>query len=300
MTARTRAPAALAPALAVAASVAIAAAVLALRAPAAGADVGDESGGTNNGGSYSAWAWYTATGDHDDEVDTPTGCTLELAATAHYVAHWEYFVMETTPGTYSVSYGCAADALDHRVANQIDGFQDYELYDLEWTISVTPAPIEDLVAEALTRLDPDPPAIATDLSPGVHGLVHVPVTFQLNGDLGPQSGPVASAGPITVVLTAWPNGDVPITWDTGDEQTPCGANDPWGACTHDYGRSSFGQNHEGLPGDRYRVTAGITFTGRYDVFNGPDQIAGAVIGNVDRTVQLALAVDEAQAVNTRG
>jgi hypothetical protein len=104
------------------------------------------------------------------------------------------------------------------------------------------------------------------------------------------------------VLTAWPNDGVPVTWHPGDAQTPCAGGEPWGFCTHDYARSSFGQNHEGLGQDEYRVTAGITYTGRYDVYNAgdPDPIAGAVIGDVDRTVELGLAVDEAQAVNTRG
>jgi hypothetical protein len=301
MTARTRAPAALSPAIGVAALVAVAAAALVLRAPAASADLGDQIGGTNDGGSYSAWAWYTSSPDHDEDVPTPNNCTLEDPETAHMPAHWEYTVLPTSvPGTYSVSYGCAADILDTRTANQIGGFQDWQLYDNQWTISVTPAPIEDLVSEALTHLDPQPPSISTNLGDGVDGLVHVSVTFQLQGNLGAQTGVAASAGPITVVLTAWPNGDVPITWHTGDRQTPCEDDDPWGACTHDYGRSSFGQNHEGLPPDHYRVTAGITFTGRYDVFNGNDPIAGADIGNVDRTVQLGLAVDEGQAVNMRG
>jgi hypothetical protein len=301
MTARTRAPAALSTTLAVAALVAVVAVVLALRAPAAGADIGDESGGTNAGGNYSAWAWYTAAGGRDP-VTTPDDCTLEDPDTADKPAHWEYEVEEsaTTPGTFIVSYGCTAELLHDRQFNQIGGFNDFELYDNLWTISVTPAPIEDLVARALATLDPQPPTIATDLQPGVDGLVHVPVEFRLTGDLGPQGGVAASAGPIEVVLTAWPDGNVPIVWHTGDGPSPCGAADGWGVCTHDYGRSSYGQHHEGLASHHYRITAGITYLGHYDVVANGTVIASADIGNVDRTVEFGLAVEEAQAVNTRG
>jgi hypothetical protein len=299
MTARTRAPAFLPAAVTVTALLAVAAVALALRAPAAAADIGPGSGGTNAGGSYSAWAWYTAAGGRDP-VDTPDECTLEFPEAQHLVAHMEYEIDETSvPGTYNLSYGCAADLFDSRTANSVGGFNDWEVYDNRWTISVTPAPIDDLVAQALARLDPNPPAIATDLRPGVDGLVHVPVQFQLTGNLGPQGGEAASAGPITVVLTAWPDDGVPIDWHTGDGRTPCDPADGRWACTHDYARSSYRQHHEGLPNHHYRVTAGITYTGRYAVYNGSAPIAGADIGNVGRTVELGLAVDEAQAVNTR-
>jgi hypothetical protein len=300
MTARTRAPAALPTALAVAALVAVAAVVLALRAPAAGADIGDESGGTNAGGSYSAWAWYTAAGGRDP-VTTPDDCTLEDPETADQPAHWEYEVHESlTPGTFTVSYGCTAELLHDRQFNQIGGFNDWQLYDNLWTVSVTPAPIDDLVARAIATLDPTPPTIATDLLPGVDGLVRVPVEFRLDGDLGPQSGVAASSGPISVVLTATPDANVPIVWHTGDGQSPCEPTDARGFCTHDYGRSSFGQHHEGLPNHHYRVTAGLTYLGHYDVIANGTVVASADIGNVDRTVAFGLAVEEAQAVNTRG
>jgi hypothetical protein len=307
MTAHTRAPAALPPAIAVAALLAVAAVVLALRAPAASADIGDENGGTNDGGSYSAWAWYAAAGA-PERVSQPQPCTLpnttEHPDLSQLPAFHEWEVL-TSPGTntFTVYELCTAVMFHDRHANQINGFNDFDLNEILGQTTITPAPIEDLVAQALTHLDPQPPAIETDLGDGVHGLVHVSVTFQLAaGDLGPQSGVAASAGPIRVELTAWPNGDMPITWNAGDALTPCAGGEPWGACTHDYGRSSFGQNHEGLGQDEYRVTAGITYTGRYDVFvdGNPAPIAGDEIGNVDRTVQLGLAVDEAQAVNTRG
>ncbi len=299
--ARTRAPTALSTILAVAALVAVAAVVLALRAQAAAAGgIGGESGGSNAGGSYSAWAYYAAAGG-GDTVSTPQRCTLETERARDLEAYYEWFVMDLGDGSYLVAYTCTAVMFHDRHSNLINGFQDWEVSD---TIGdpqlVRPAPIEDLVARAIANLDPTPPAIATDLAAGADGLVHFPVQFRLDGDLGPQTGVAASAGPISVVLTARPDANVPIDWHTGDGPSPCEATDAPGFCTHDYSRSSYGQHHEGLPNDHYRITAGITYLGHYDVVANGAVIASADIGNVDRTVQFGLAVDDAEAINTRG
>jgi hypothetical protein len=297
--ARTRAPTILPTALALAALLAVAAVVLALRAPAAGADIGGESGGSNDGGSYSAWAYYTAAGG-SDHVSSPQRCTLQDPATAHLVAYYDWEVIEWTPGVFTVYSECVAEIFRDRQYNSVGGFSDAQVADVLGQSTITPAPIEDLVARAIANLDVQPPAITTDLLPGVDGLVHVPVQFQLTGNLGTQFGVAVSDGPISVVLKARPDTDVPIDWHTGDGQSPCGATDARGFCTHDYGRSSFGQHHEGLPNHHYRITAGITYLGHYDVVANGTVIADADIGNVDRTVELGLAVDEAQAINTRG
>jgi hypothetical protein len=299
MTAHTRAPTARSTALAVAALATVAAVVLGVGVPAASADVGPETGGTNAGGSYSAWAYYTAA-DGGRHVSSPQRCTLEDPETADLVAYYEWEVIEWTPGVFTVYSECVAEIFHDRQYNSVGGFNDWQVVDVLGQSTITPAPIDDLVARAISTLDPTPPAIATDLSAGVDGLVHVPVQFRLTGDLGPQSGPAASAGPITVILTATPDPDVPITWHTGDGLSPCAPDDARGECTHDYRRSSYGQHHEGLANHQYRITAGITYRGHYDVvMAGGGTIASADIGNVDRTVASGLAVDEAQAVNSR-
>ncbi len=292
----------------VAARLAVAAAVLPTLvtpalAPPAAADVGPGSGngGSNTGGRFSAWAWYVAAGGDDGAIQTSDTCDLPLAPLED--AHYEYFVTHSVYGDETiVSYVCVGALLRQMHPEGIPALEGSErdLLDVIWSGPVTPISLDDLVAHAVATLDPDPPTIETDLLPGVDGMVNLPVRFTLTGDLGVPPGEAARNGPVVVRVSAVPDPAFPPVWHTGDGPPACADDDGPGVCTHSYARSSNGQRHDGLPRNHYRVTAGITYLGHYDVFVGGVLIAGADIGDVVRTAELPLAVDEAQAINTRG
>jgi hypothetical protein len=279
------------------------AAPAALLAPAlpAAADVGPGTGngGSNTGGRYGAWAWYVTTGGGDGATGTSNDCDLPNAPGEE--AHYEYFVTHFGDETI-VSLVCVGVLLRQAHPEPIPVLEGWErdFLDVVWSETVRPVPLDDLVAHAIASLDPDPPAILTNLHPGVDGLVNLPVEFRLAGDTGVPPGVAAEDGPVRVVLSAEPDLLVPTVWHTGDGRRACEDGGAPGVCTHEYTRSSNGQHHEGLPRDQYRVTAGITYLGHYDVFLAGVRITGDDIGNVQRTAELPLPVDEAQAVNTHG
>jgi hypothetical protein len=285
----------------VATLVAAAVALLPALARPAAADVGPEtgSGGSNTGGRYGAWAWYLAVGGGEGATATSDRCDLPNAPGEE--AHWEYFVSHWQGKTY-VSLVCVGVLL--RAAHPepipvLEGWEQDFLFRL-WTEEVTPVPLDDLVARAVAMLDVDPPDIETDLRPGVDGLVNLAVHFRLTGDVDVPQGVAAQNGPVEVLVSAEPDPAVPVVWHTGDGRPPCTPEDGPDVCTHEYERSSNGQHHEDLPRDHYRVSADITYRGRYDVLVNGGRIDSADIGNIERAVELPLAVDEAQAINTRG
>ncbi len=180
----------------------------------------------------------------------------------------------------------------------LEGWEQ-DFLDVKWSEPVAPVSLDDLVARAVATIDPQPPAITTDLTPGVAGLVNLSVRFSLPDALDVPAREAARNGPVVVTVSAKPDPNIPIVWHTGDGHEACAPDDPPRACTHVYPRSSNGQRQAGLPRDQYRVTAGITYLGHYTVTIGSVTIADADLGNVQRTVGLPLAVDEAQAINTR-
>jgi hypothetical protein len=60
-----------------------------------------------------------------------------------------------------------------------------------------------------------------------------------------------------------------------------------------------GGTHLGLPA--YTITAEVAYTGGYAVYVGTTRVGGSDdIGTIYRTAETALAVNEAQAINTQG
>jgi hypothetical protein len=272
-------------------------------APPAAADLGPGSGngGSNTGGRFSAWAWYVAAGGDDGAIQTSDDCDLPLAPLEE--SHYEYFVTHSVYGDETiVSYVCVGALLRQMHPEGIPALEGSErdLLDVIWSGPVTPISLDDLVAHAVGSLDPEPPTIETDLRAGVDGLVNLPVRFTLTGDLAVPPGDAADNGVVRVVVSAVPHRAFPFVWHTGDGRQACAADDAPGVCTHGYVRSSNGERHDGLPRDHYRVTADVTYLGHYDVFVNGAPFGGADIGDIVRTAELPLAVDEAQAINTRG
>jgi hypothetical protein len=274
----------------------------ALASPAAG-DVGPETGngGSNTGGRYGAWAWYQATGGGEGASRTSNDC--ELPAAPREPAHFEYFVTRsvTEPDTLFVSFVCVGELLRQAHPEPIPVLEGWEqdFLDVRWSGEVTRTPLDELVAHALLTLDPQPPAIQTDLYPEVDGLVNLPVQFSLAGGLGGLAPRVAAQdGPVRVTLSADPDPGVPVVWHAGDGRQACESDADPAVCTHVYARSSYGQHHEGILPNEYRVSADITYIGHYVVTLNGGVVADDDIGNIQRAAVLGLPVDEGQAINT--
>lgn len=281
----------LTPALAAAA---VAATALVAHPLPAAADWGDNTGGSNEGGQYSAWAYYgRATGGGN--VSVADTCTLE--AQPGTPAHIEYNVISYDGGaTYTVWKDCVKDG--ENVDDRAGRFPPGDQWDILDSWVVTPADPQAMINEAIARLDPAPPVITTDPGGGVPGLVGLPTYLSFAQPVGRATASI-SDGPITVEVWADPVGEV--TWDTGDGLPGCNAPDgPAGECAHLYEQSSRGQGGDdhGLPA--YTIAAEITYTGGYAVYAGGAHVGGSDdIGDIVRTAEATLAVNEAQAVNTR-
>ena len=276
-------------------AVACATAALAAGAAPASADVGDGRGGSNEGGQYSAWAYYgQATGGGN--ISVPETCQLTQHQTLP--AHIEYNVISYDDGaTFTVWKDCVLDGED--VDDRSGQFPPGDRWDILDSWIVTPADPQEMINEAIARLNPDPPAIATDPGGAVPSLVGLPTYLSFNAPLVPQSV-VVTDGPIAVQIVATPTGEV--TWTTGDGLEACNAAPgPAGQCAHVYDRSSIdgGGTHNGLPA--YTITAEVNYTGAYTVTANGVQVGGVTdIGDIQRTSETTLAVNEAQAINTRG
>ena len=281
---------------AVGALAAVAATLVAL-APAAGAggglsgESGTATGGDNHGGRFSAWAYYAqATGG-----GRVTSNVCHLEKHPELPAHYEYNVVPSGDGkTYTVFYDCVLDGKDVDDLHHL-----YPNLGEEWdwldTWTVTPAPPEDMIADAIARLNPEPPAIETSPGGGVHGLVNLPVYLSFAQTPDRETSTVTD-GPVTVLVWAEPHVDE-IAWDTGDGRPACNTT-PRSAdeCAHLYARSSARAGAAG-----YRITATITYTGGYVVtVNGAAVRTVDDIGNIMRVSEVDLPVDEAQAINDDG
>jgi hypothetical protein len=275
--------------------IAVVAATLAALAPAAGADgglsgeSGTDTGGSNHGGRFSAWAYYAQA--HGGGQVRSNVCHLEKHP--ELPAHFEYNVVPAPDGkTYTVFYDCVLDGRDVDDTRHL-----YPTMGEEWdwldTWTVTPAPPEEMVAEAIARLNPEPPTIKTSPGGGVHGLVNLPVYLSFAAPPDTQFAGITD-GPITVLVWAKPNPE--YSWDTGDGLPACNGAGPAGTCTHLYARSSA---REGPAG--FHITATITYTGGYVVTaNGVPVGLQGDIGNITRVSEIDLPVDEAQAINDDG
>ncbi len=146
----------------------------------------------------------------------------------------------------------------------------------------------EIAVERLPLPDPDlrmsPPAAAFQL-------VGVPTWFWVGDAWAPQSA-TASVGTIAATVTATPT---LLEVDTGDgtHLTCSGAGTAWAegaasTCTHTYTRSS---RHEGT--GRYPVSATVTWAVTWTATDGD---AGD-LGNLTRTVDLDVLVQEAQAMS---
>ena len=277
-------------------ALAVVATALMVLAPAAGADgglggeTGTSTGGDNHGGRFSAWAYYAqATGG--GRISTRNVC--HLREHPELPAHYEWNVVPSGDGTtYTVFYDCVLDGKDVDDVHHL-----YPNMGEEWdwldTWTVTPAPPEDMIADAIAKLNPEPPKISTSPGGGVHGLVNLPVYLSFAEPLTRQQTAL-SDGPVTVIVWADPQPE--IAWDTGDGREACNTTPgPGGACAHLYAESSAGH-----PGG-YHITATITYTGGYAVaVNGIEVDRVENIGNIVRTSEVNLPVDEAQAINDDG
>jgi hypothetical protein len=265
-------------------------------APAAGADgglggeTGTTTGGDNHGGRFSAWAYYAqATGG-----GKITSSECHLKAHPELPAHYEWNVVPSGDGTtYTVFYDCVLNGKDVDDIHHL-----YPNMGEEWdwldTWTVTPAPPEDMIADAIARLNPEPPKISTSPGGGVPGLVNLPVYLSFAEPLTRQQTPITN-GPITVIVWAEPHVDE-VVWDTGDGREACNtAPGPGGTCAHLYAASSAGH------ANGYQITATITYTGGYAVAVNGNFVDGVNdIGNIVRTSTINLPVQEAQAINDDG
>ncbi|HEX5947110.1 MAG TPA: hypothetical protein VFY82_12565 [Acidimicrobiales bacterium] len=271
---------------------AIACAVTALGASAASADIGEGRGGSNDGGQFSAWAYYgSATGGGN--VAIAETCTLTMQPDAP--AHIEYNVISYDDGaTYTVWKDCVLDG--ENVDDRSGQFPPGDQWDILDSWVVTPADPEEMINEAIARLNPVPPTIITNPGAAGPGMVGIPTYLSFETAIAPQTA-VVEDGPIRVEIVATPTGE--ITWDTGDGLPACNAPaGPAGECAHVYDQSSIDGDatHHGLPA--YTISAEVNYTGAYTVSANGVQVGGATdIGDIQRTSETALAVNEAQAIN---
>jgi hypothetical protein len=277
-------------------AVALVAGLTVAPASMASADAGDNHGGNNNGGQYSAWAYYArATGG--GHVPIPETCIIPESPDLD--AHVEYNVISYDGGeTFTVWQDCVEDG--ENVDDNEGIFPPTESWDVIDSWEVTPGEPQDLVEEALTRLNPTPPGIVTEPGGGLASLVGINTYLSLEEPLTRQTTSL-SEGPITVEVWADPTGV--IEWDTGDGVEACNGTAPTpDGCAHVYNQSSAGQgNTDGAGRPAYHITAEIGYTGGYAVYAAGSFVGGDEdIGDVFRTSETFLAVDEAQALNTGG
>jgi hypothetical protein len=142
--------------------------------------------------------------------------------------------------------------------------------------------VDDVLAEIPTQ--------TIETNPQNAGMVAIPTWFWVEGVPAEGVTATASIPGVTVTATASPGG---VEYDFGDGTSlACqGTGTPYaeGAtsdCTHTYERAG-----------TYAITATILWTGTYTVNGGPPQPIETAVA---RTATFDLAVNEAQAINTRG
>jgi hypothetical protein len=215
-----------------------------------------------------------------------------------------YFASEVPPGSgqYFVQKDCVRDDAERLVEEHGSLLDPVPLgYPVDQWIAQAGTP-QDLLAEALALLHPDPPQIGTFPSGVRASAVDVPTRLWLVGGLAPVSH-AESDGPLTVTVTATP---VKVTWNAGDNgSVTCSDTLGVGApdediCTVEYTESSVeqtGRDAFGRPA--YILTATIEYIGSYTVtFNGTPVTSNSNIGAVAPVSTTEIAVEELQAVNT--
>lgn len=206
----------------------------------------------------------------------------------------------TPTGNSDVWVWCVADAIQEP-HDPADGWPR-NLLRVYW--DVPPRTPEDLVEYALAQLIIGAPTVST--SPGTNGpgLVGVPTWLMVAG-LGGSVAPV-TVGDDLLSVTVWANPDPNglVRWNTGEAEMTC--TQPIDApedCAYTYQQSSLGQTGTDAAGrPAYTITVSMTYIAGYSVSVGGEIVATVdPIGNVDRTSPpYYLAVEEAQAINTRG
>ncbi|HEX6420540.1 MAG TPA: hypothetical protein VFZ77_18715 [Acidimicrobiales bacterium] len=297
----------LAPARLIVGALAVVAAFAVGTSPA-GADTWEppDSGSHTGPGGFDAWAfWVSATGGQGSSTTQRCEFPPEVSPESGPVpAHYEYVVSEIRPGEYMVTLACVPDdeVLD-RWANGVP-MEEWDPGIFWWLVdmwTVTAADPEDLLAQALAHLDPEPPAIGTNPTGGVASMVRIPTWFWLEGGV-PSVSETITDGPLAVTVTATP---VSVSWDAGDggsvtcrDEANVGSPDT-DTCSHTYETSSAGQPGRDARGrPAYTVAAGIEYVGSYEVTLWGVPVGGATdIGGIVRVSEVPLAVNEAQAVN---
>lgn len=243
---------------------------------------------TDSGFSAAASAYVSVMGGESSDVDAPCG-----------PSYWtdSYVIVRSDPmsdGRYRVLVLCSTRHNTDPLGAAILG--DY---------IVTPQPPEDLIAQAIAGLDIPRPVVRTEPGGGDPSLVGIETWFDLEGGAAPNVPPYTVTGAdglLAVRVTAVPDADAEVTWDTGEATFPCPydppASDPG---DHTYLRSSLGQpgsDENGRPA--YSITASVTYQGSYQVFLAGQAIGPSVpIGALGVTSDpYLLAVQEAQALNS--
>ena len=262
------------------------------------------SGGNSGAGGFNAWAyWAAASGGHGQS--TAVACEMPRdywpdpndPATSP-PAHLQYVGYELPPGSghFSVWEDCVVDGFSVNP----DLPQDRTWIPTNnWEVDA--ADPETLLREALTHLNPTPPAIGTSPDGPTAALAGLSTWFWLDGELGADEATITD-GPLAVTITATPTG---VTWNPGDDGTVvCRDVNGVGAantdtCSYTYQRSSLNAGATDQQGrDAYTVSAEITYEGSYTVTLFGQPTGGPVaIGGIGRTSEVNLAVNEAQAVN---
>jgi hypothetical protein len=281
-------------------------AVVVVEAQPASADpwVPPSSGGGAGGGGFNAWAyWVSATGGGG--TSTPESCDdlkeYYPDGTPVPPAHIEYVAYEIPPGSgqFSVWKDCVRDG--YTVNPDLPNGLTWLPLD-NWQVEASDP--QELINQALAHIQPTPPAIGTSPTSSATSLVGIGTWLWLNGGLQPTSATITD-GPLAVTVTATP---VSVSWDTGDggaavcrDTTGIGAPGT-DACSHVYQQSSADQAATDAAGrPAFTITASIEYTGSYGVsLNGVNVGGQQNIGGASRTSITALAVSEAQAINTEG
>jgi hypothetical protein len=270
-----------------------------------GADPWDppSSGGGGGNGGFNAWAyWASATGGGG----TPTRESCEMPRDywpdpqTPPPSHIEYVAYEIPAGSghYSVWKDCVVDG--YTVNPDLPNGLTWFPLD-NWQVEAGDP--EELIREALAYLNPDPPQIGTSPDAATAAFVGIPTWYWLEGGLPPINETITD-GPLAVTVTATPTG---VTWDPGNGgsvvcRDELGVGSPGtDTCSFTYERSSVEQAGSDPQGrSAYTVSADIEYVGSYSVTLGGVAVGGQTnIGGVGRVSETLLAVNEAQAINTR-
>ena len=159
-----------------------------------------------------------------------------------------------------------------------------------------------LAQNAWDQLQVPSPVVRTSPPSGQDAVVNLPTWLWVDDGTWDPVSQSAQAGGVTVTATAKAT---KVVWDLGDGTTvTCngpgtpyvlGVSDPKAPspdCGHTYNRSS-----EGRPGQRFRITATVTWTADYSVAGGT---GGGTLPDLSASSATDLRVAEFQALNTSG